>query len=63
MNNIKADVATNAPETDNALLQLPSSLRVISLNCWGLKFISKHRHERLLEIGRQLAQASPEPSI
>ncbi|TKA66257.1 hypothetical protein B0A55_08416 [Friedmanniomyces simplex] len=63
MNNIKAEVATNAPGTDNALLQLPSSLRVISLNCWGLKFISKHRHERLLEIGRQLAQASPEPSI
>ena len=45
------------------ILDLPSSLRVISLNCWGLKFLSKHRHERLTEIGRQIAQASPTPHI
>lgn len=45
------------------MYNLPSSLRVISLNCWGLKFISKHRHERLLEIGKQLAHASPSPQI
>ncbi|GAB7360831.1 hypothetical protein MBLNU230_g0817t1 [Neophaeotheca triangularis] len=45
------------------LLELPTSLRVISLNCWGLKFISKLRNERLTEIGRQLALASPTPSI
>ena len=45
------------------ILELPSSLRVISLNCWGLKFISKYRHERLTEIGRRLASASPPPSI
>ena len=44
-------------------LDLPSSLRVISLNCWGLKFIAKHRHARLTEIGRQLAAATPPPSI
>ncbi|GIZ48848.1 hypothetical protein CKM354_001189200 [Cercospora kikuchii] len=42
---------------------LPSSIRIISLNCWGLKFISKYRHERLLEIGHQLATASPQPQI
>ncbi|KAF2772655.1 DNase I-like protein [Teratosphaeria nubilosa] len=42
---------------------LMSSLRVISLNCWGLKFISKHRHARLVEIGHQLAKASPSPQI
>lgn len=47
----------------SSLLELPTSLRVISLNCWGLKFISKHRHARLTEIGRQLAIASPAPSI
>ncbi|PPJ59443.1 hypothetical protein CBER1_02438 [Cercospora berteroae] len=46
------------PEED-----LPSSIRIISLNCWGLKFISKFRHERLLEIGHQLATASPQPQI
>lgn len=45
------------------ILELPASLRVISLNCWGLKFLSKHRHARLTEIGCQLASASPEPSI
>jgi sphingomyelin phosphodiesterase 2 len=44
-------------------LELPSSLRVISLNCWGLKFLSKHRHARLVEIGKQLANASPAPQI
>jgi sphingomyelin phosphodiesterase 2 len=42
---------------------LPSKLRVISLNCWGLKFLSKHRHARLVEIGHRLASASPPPQI
>jgi sphingomyelin phosphodiesterase 2 len=41
----------------------PSSLRVLSLNCWGLKFISKLRNERLAEIGVQIAAASPSPDI
>ncbi|KAK4556000.1 phospholipase C type enzyme [Recurvomyces mirabilis] len=45
------------------LLDLPSSLRVISLNCWGLKFLSKYRHARLVEIGHQLAKATPAPQI
>lgn len=43
--------------------ELPSSLRILSLNCWGLKFISKHRHERLSEIGTHIARASPTPEI
>jgi sphingomyelin phosphodiesterase 2 len=43
--------------------ELPSSLRVISLNCWGLKFLSKHRRARLVEIGHRLASASPPPQI
>jgi len=41
----------------------PDQLRIVSLNCWGLKFISKHRHARLVEIGNQLAIASPRPDI
>jgi len=45
------------------ITELPASIRVISLNCWGLKYISKHRHERLTEIGHQLAAASPQPQI
>ena len=50
-------------EPTSSTLHLPSFLRVISLNCWGLKFIAKHRHARLTEIGHQLAIASPPPSI
>ena len=38
-------------------------MRVLSLNCWGLKFISKLRNERLTEIGRQIAAADPRPDI
>ncbi|KAE8148060.1 Endonuclease/exonuclease/phosphatase [Aspergillus avenaceus] len=41
----------------------PSHIRIFTLNCWGLKFIAKHRHERLSEIGRQLALADPAPEI
>ncbi|KAJ5102638.1 hypothetical protein N7532_003167 [Penicillium argentinense] len=43
--------------------EAPSHIRIFSLNCWGLKFLSKYRHERLSEIGRQLALASSPPEI
>ncbi|KAF2724133.1 DNase I-like protein [Polychaeton citri CBS 116435] len=56
-----SNIAPQQPPT--SILDLPSSIRVISLNCWGLKFISKLRNERLSEIGRQLAQADPAPGI
>ncbi|KAK8206929.1 phospholipase C type enzyme [Zalaria obscura] len=42
---------------------LPSSLRILSHNCWGLKFIAKHRHERLTEIGNEIARSDPPPQI
>ncbi|PNS14289.1 hypothetical protein CAC42_6802 [Sphaceloma murrayae] len=41
----------------------PTSLRIISLNCWGLKYISKHRPARLSHIGHLLSTASPTPDI
>ncbi|KAF2012155.1 DNase I-like protein [Aaosphaeria arxii CBS 175.79] len=41
----------------------PTSLRILSLNCWGLKFISKLRNERLAEIGNQIAAAEFPPDI
>ncbi|KAJ5762500.1 uncharacterized protein N7511_005882 [Penicillium nucicola] len=41
----------------------PSSIRIHTLNCWGLKYIAKYRNERMSEIGRQLALASPPPEI
>lgn len=36
-----------------------SSLHILTLNCWGLKFISKYRSERLSEIGNRLATHEP----
>ncbi|KAK8236751.1 Endonuclease/exonuclease/phosphatase [Phyllosticta capitalensis] len=44
-------------------LNAPSTIRVFSLNCWGLKFLAKYRHERLSEIGNQIAAISPSPDI
>lgn len=41
----------------------PSRIRILTLNCWGLKFLSKHRHERLSEIANQLAAADDPPEI
>ncbi|KAE8410379.1 Endonuclease/exonuclease/phosphatase [Aspergillus pseudocaelatus] len=43
--------------------EAPSQIRIFTLNCWGLKYIAKYRHERLSEIGRQLALADPAPEI
>lgn len=40
-----------------------SSLHILTLNCWGLKFISKYRSERLLEIGKLLADFQPQLDI
>jgi len=37
----------------------PSSLHILTLNCWGLKYISKYRSERLTEIGKRLAVHEP----
>ncbi|PVI00535.1 DNase I-like protein [Periconia macrospinosa] len=48
---------------DNHTSASPLSLRVLSLNCWGLKYISKLRNERLTEIGNQIAAAEPPPEI
>lgn len=40
-----------------------SSIRILTFNCWGLKYLSTYRHERLSEIGRQLSQTNPPPEI
>lgn len=44
-------------------MEPPTEINVITLNCWGLKFISKLRNERLTEIGRRVASASVTPHI
>ncbi|PBP18399.1 inositol phosphosphingolipids phospholipase C [Diplocarpon rosae] len=42
---------------------MPSEINVITLNCWGLKYLAKFRNERLLEIGTRIASADPVPHI
>ncbi|EFX04657.1 sphingomyelinase family [Grosmannia clavigera kw1407] len=39
----------------------PSAITVLTLNCWGLKFVSAFREERLAEIGRRLAVLAAAP--
>ena len=43
--------------------EAPRTLNLISYNCLGLKYISHYRRQRLAEIGRKLALASPIPEI
>ncbi|RYP90602.1 hypothetical protein DL770_003269 [Monosporascus sp. CRB-9-2] len=43
--------------------RLPTEINIVTLNCWGLLYLSKHRTERLTAIGRQIATADPVPHI
>lgn len=40
-----------------------TSIRILSLNCWGLKYISRHRQARLSEIGVRIASQHPPPDV
>lgn len=40
-----------------------SSINILTLNCWGLKYLSKHRADRLSEIGNRLAACTPQLDI
>lgn len=40
-----------------------NEINVITLNCWGLKFLADLRNERLTEIGKAIGSASPTPHI
>lgn len=40
-----------------------SQIQIFTLNCWGLKYISKFRTERLSEIGNRIATFSPQLDI
>jgi sphingomyelin phosphodiesterase 2 len=42
---------------------MPDTIRAVSLNCWGLKYLSEHRHARLSRIGAVLAAARPPPDV
>lgn len=52
-----------AASTLVAMDDTPTQINLLTLNVWGLKYISKLRRERLEEIGRQLAAADPQPHI
>ncbi|KAI1810559.1 DNase I-like protein [Poronia punctata] len=41
----------------------PVELNLITLNCWGRKYSSSYREERIAAIGRYLATAEPVPHI
>ncbi|KAI0540766.1 Endonuclease/exonuclease/phosphatase [Xylaria digitata] len=43
--------------------ELPIELNVITLNCWGRKYTSPYRAERMTSIGRYLATTEPVPHI
>lgn len=48
--------------TDSSAGETPS-IRILTLNCWGLKYLATHRHARLSQIGHQLATSNPPPEI
>ncbi|KAI9824861.1 MAG: phospholipase C type enzyme [Thelocarpon impressellum] len=37
----------------------PAKLEVLTLNCWGLKYLARHRNARLAEIGARIADHDP----
>jgi len=41
----------------------PASLKILTFNCWGLKYLAKFRNTRLTEIGRRIAASQPPPEI
>jgi len=41
----------------------PLSLNILTLNCWGLKYLATLRNQRLLEISHRIATTLPAPHI
>ncbi|KAI1457282.1 Endonuclease/exonuclease/phosphatase [Annulohypoxylon moriforme] len=42
---------------------LPAEINVLTLNCWGIPYVSQDRSSRLEEIGRQIVKRNPQPHI
>jgi hypothetical protein len=47
----------------NHRVTMAQTLHIITINCWGLKYLSAHRRERLSYIGTVLAHSTPSPDI
>lgn len=44
-------------------MEPPQEINIVTLNCWGLKFLSASRRPRLAHIGALIASSSPAPDI
>lgn len=44
-------------------MEPPQEINILTLNCWGLKFLSAARRPRLSQIGSLIASSSPPPDI
>ncbi|KAI2469714.1 DNase I-like protein [Annulohypoxylon bovei var. microspora] len=42
---------------------LPIEVNILTLNCWGIPYVSQDRSSRLEEIGRHIVKAKPQPHI
>lgn len=67
MTNVTAPTEVTSPTAsvtpDEDPQGFPTKINLLTLNCWGLLYISTLRTPRLDEIGRQLAQLVPTPHI
>ncbi|KAL8675048.1 MAG: hypothetical protein Q9168_000531 [Polycauliona sp. 1 TL-2023] len=43
--------------------EAPSTINILTYNCWGLKYLAKYRTQRLQEIGRSIAVNCTTPEI
>ena len=62
---LKEEKSAEPNQQNSASVQssIPSTINVVTYNVLGLKYISHYRRERLTEIGRRLAVASPKPEL
>ncbi|KAL2891316.1 Inositol phosphosphingolipids phospholipase C [Ceratocystis lukuohia] len=56
-------VTATTPDGSAEMASTPREINLVTLNCWGLKALSKLRNERLATIGQRLAASSPSPDI
>ncbi|KAI4195534.1 MAG: hypothetical protein LQ346_003404 [Caloplaca aetnensis] len=50
-------------QSSGSTVEVPSTINILTHNCWGLKYLAKWRKERLTEIERAIATTIPTPEI
>ncbi|KAI9803758.1 MAG: hypothetical protein M1825_001638 [Sarcosagium campestre] len=58
-----AATPATAPVSASSADDTPPKIEILSLNCWGLKYIARHRRARLQEIGARIARQDPPPQL